>query len=428
MKRAWIVALVVGLAFVGRISARTITTGSFVCNPGAIVSVPLTVDELGDVGAASFTVNYDATVVSCLGVDVGEAVSESNFITADTGAGQVVMLATAFRQRSGTVARLRMLARPGTAGLFSDLTIAEAELGAKDGVTDLAVANPVKTVNGMIRMVAESADVRRLEEPFVIWPESSLGSVRFAVGDGLMASDGRQGVSVSGAVTVEGPIPVWAPLNGWQSGSYELIVSSASDLAFEVKGVTNCTVRAESRGGLTAYIAEVVVEGSLAIETDGTELPAATVAQIRTRVGELLVTHPEVTTLRVVGGAAIIPIAVDLGIAPKLDIFETTATATYATPSLAIMAFDPQTGLVRIKVTPGDGNVIRAPLATGCIHVYGTRNLKNKMTYIGGTSFDLTPYLKSETMGEANLTISMGTHTFIKVKAETLIKQEGEQE
>jgi hypothetical protein len=83
---------------------------------------------------------------------------------------------------------------------------------------------------------------------------------------------------------------------------------------------------------------------------------------------------------------------------------------------------------VRIKVTPGEGNAIRASLATGCVHVYGTKDLSQKMRYISGTAFDLTPYLKDATRGEADLTVALGSHTFIKVKVETTIKQEGEEE
>ena len=83
---------------------------------------------------------------------------------------------------------------------------------------------------------------------------------------------------------------------------------------------------------------------------------------------------------------------------------------------------------MRIKLDPGAGNSIKTMLATGCIHVYGTSDLTQKMRYISGTSIDLSPYLQSETKGEADLTVSLGIHTFIKIKAETLIKQEGEQE
>lgn len=157
-------------------------------------------------------------------------------------------------------------------------------------------------------------------------------------------------------------------------------------------------------------------------------LDRATAAQVRTALADELVAHPNVKTVTVKGDLSIVPLAVDLGIAPQFDILGTEAMATYAAPTLAIVAFDPRTGLVRIRVTPGGGNAIRAPLVTGCIHVYGTDDLSRRMQYLARTRFDLTPYLKDGTRGEADLTVALGSHTFIKVKAETTTKQEGEEE
>ena len=60
---------------------------------------------------------------------------------------------------------------------------------------------------------------------------------------------------------------------------------------------------------------------------------------------------------------------------------------------------------------------------------WGLRKQKGeKMRYISGTAFDLASYLKDATKGEADLTVALGSHTFIKVKAETAVKQEGEEE
>ena len=188
------------------------------------------------------------------------------------------------------------------------------------------------------------------------------------------------------------------------------------------------TVPETTVGGRTTYWADVTVGGSVAVVAAEGTLDQATAAQIRTALADALAAHPGVKRVTVKGDLAVVPVAVDLGIAPQLDVLGTEATATYAAPTLTIVAFDPKTGLVRIRVTPGAGNAIRAPLATGCIHVYGTDDLSRKMTYIAGTQFDLTPYLKDGTKGEADLTVALGSHTFIKVKAETTIKQEGEEE
>ena len=409
-------------------SARMLTTGSFVANPGMVVSVPLAADALADVGAATVVLNYDSTVVSCLGVETGEAVSPEKMTYADTGAGQIVLVISGFRKESGTLATVRLLAREGTQGLYSDVTIAEADLAAKDGLTDLAVANPVTTVNGMIRVVATSADVSRLENAFAVNSKTTLKNLTLEPGDAVMASDDRTAISVLQSVSAIGPITVVPPVNGWNSGTYAILSTPTAGLEFHLEGATNAVVRLEASGGITTYYADVTVEGEVSVVAESGEIPVETVAQIRTQLADDLAAHPEVKNVVVKGDLSLVPVIVDLGIVPRLDILGTTLEATYNQPTIAITAFDPQTGNVRIKVTPGDGNAIRTVLVSGCIHVYGTSDLTLKMRYISGTSVDLTPYLKEETKGEANLAVALGSHTFIKVKAETLIKKEGETE
>ena len=45
-----------------------------------------------------------------------------------------------------------------------------------------------------------------------------------------------------------------------------------------------------------------------------------------------------------------------------------------------------------------------------------------QMTKKNGVTFDLTPYMKSESLGEAEMTISLGDSVFFKVKAGTVEK------
>ena len=79
-------------------------------------------------------------------------------------------------------------------------------------------------------------------------------------------------------------------------------------------------------------------------------------------------------------------------------------------------------------MTPGEGNTIVSEIATGYIHVYGTNKLADPMKHISQVGFDLTPYLKSDTQGEGVLNITLGTHTFLKVKIESGEKIEGQVE
>ena len=426
--------------------ARTVSTGTVVANPGATVSVPVTADDLSGVAAAVVVLSYDPTILVCLGADAGSAADAEKMTYVDSGSGRIVAVISGFVEGNGAgsgspgagrhaeLFRIRFSVRDGTQGLFSDVTLSDVQLGAADGVSDLSAANPLSTANGMVRVMAADASVSKLEGAFTVWPGTALGALSLGVGDGIMA--GESPIRIAGAVAADREVRVAAPAGGWRTGRYALLATATEGLAFELEndgstGQANppsWTVSFSCANGITTYYADVVVEGELSVALESGDLPSATVAQIREQCESALAGHPEVTRIVVRGDAAEIPVIADLGIAPQLDILGTDATATYSTPTLTITEFNPQTGLVRIKVTPGEGNSIRSALATGCIHVYGTSDLTEKMRYISGTAFDLSPYLKSETKGEAELTVSLGSHTFIKVKAETIIPKEGEKE
>ena len=425
-KTGWAVALVCLL--VGAAGGRTVTTGTVVANPGATVSVPVTVDDIVGVGAATVTVGYDPTVVVCLGVDAGGLVEADRMTFVDSGAGQVyaVFAGLARTTGGGELMRVRFAVREGTQGLFSDVTLQDVQVGAKDGVTDLGVADPLTTVNGMVRVLAADAAAARLEERFTVWPKTRLKALALGDGDGLMADADGAAISVAGAVTAAGTVPVRAPLGGWQTGRYALLETATAGLTLTLEDASDAVVRAETASGRTTYWADVRVEGEVEIVAEDGTLPKATVARIRETLADDLAAHPGVTRVRVKG--AEVPLMVDLGIAPAVTVSGTEATAVYAVPTLRITEFDPRTGRVRIRVEPGAGNRIRSTLVTGCVHVYGTDDLARAMRLLGGTAFDLTPYLAEETKGEAVLTVALGANTFIKVKLETETRQEGAEE
>ena len=418
--------LVLSILFSFSVFARSVAVDTYVCNPGQVVSVNLTVDELSDVGAATFSINYDSTIVACLGVDAGEAINGAKMTYADTGAGQIVMVVSEFTAVKGVVARMRLLAREGTQGQFSDVTVASADFGAKDGVTDLATENPVQVKNGMIRVVDSLASVSRLEAAFTVWPKTKVRELTLALGDSIQASDDGEGVQVSQSVSASGAIPVRAPLYGWQTGRYTLMTTPTKNLQFSLGDDIDAVISFETINGMTSYYADVTVEESLEIVPETGSLGAETIAAIRASLSSGLAAYPNVKRVVVKGEGAKIPVIVDLGIVPDIAVAGDTATVEYKSPSLTIVAFNPKTGIVRIKVTPGERNSIRSQLVTGCIHVYGTDDLLKKMRYVSQVSIDVSNYLREGSKGEADLTVTMGTHTFLKVKAETQIKNEGE--
>ena len=420
--------LVLSILFSCSVFARTVAVDTYVCNPGQVVSVNVTVDDLSDVGAATFSINYDSTIVACLGVDAGEAINGAKMTYADTGAGQIVLVVPEFTAVKGVVARVRLLAREGTQGQFSDVTVASADFGAKDGVTDLATVNPIQVKNGMIRVVDSLASVSRLEAAFTVWTKTKVRELTLDDGDVVQAADDGEGIQVSQSVSASGAIPVRAPLYGWQTGRYTLMTTPTKNLQFSLGDDIDAVISSETLNGMTSYYADVTVEGSLEVVPETGNLEAGTIAAIRASLSSGLAAYPNVKRVVVKGEGAKIPVIVDLGIVPDIAVAGDTATVEYKSPSLTIVAFNPKTGIVRIKVTPGEGNSIRSQLVTGCIHVYGTDDLLKKMRYISQVSIDLSNYLREGTKGEADLTVTMGTHTFLKVKAETQIKNEGDTE
>ncbi len=408
--------------------ARTVAMSTVVCNSGTIVTIPLSIDDTEGVGTAIFMINYDSSAVVCLGVDAGEAISDSRFMFSDMGTGTLILTVPSFCAQSGTIANLRFFAREGTQGLYSDITVASADISSKDGLKDLFATDPLTVVNGMVRIAASSAEVTRLENAFSVAPRTELKSLVLKESDGIIADADGEPIIVSGAVTATDAIPVGTPLGGWQTGTYALLSTPTEGLTFTLEGAPDAKLRSDTTNGITTYYADVTVEGSVEIIGDDGTLPAATRAQVKELLATEFAAYPDVKSVTVKGDAALIPVAADLGIAPHLDVLGTTATASYTKPTLKIIAFEPKTGLVRIKVEPGEGNSIRAPLATGCLHAYGTSDLSQKMRFISGTTFDLTPYLQDATKGEADLTVALGSYTFIKIKAEIAIKQEGDEE
>jgi hypothetical protein len=193
-------------------------------------------------------------------------------------------------------------------------------------------------------------------------------------------------------------------------------------LGDDVDGV----ISAESINGITSYYADITVEGSLDVSHESGNLDAGTIAAIRSSLLDELKSYPIVKKVVVKGDVTKIPVIVDLGIVPDVVIVGDTAIVEYKSPNLKIVAFNPKTGLVRIKVKPSEGNNIRSQLVTGCIHVYGTDDLSKSMKYISNVAINVSEYLREETKGEANLTVTMGTHTFLKVKIEKQNKNEGD--
>lgn len=431
------------------VNAYQVSVGTYVLNSGKTVTVPVVLDNAAGLSYASATLTYDPQVLVVTKAEAGSlrALMPDDFVSADANGTIVVSIfgvpgENVTTNAGGSIASITFAVREGTEGQFSDIAVTEVELGEKTGVLDVAVGSPIGRVNGMIRVMGAGADVARLENAQIISADTVLGSLTLADGDAIQASDCQTAIRVTGAVTATGAIAVKPPVNGWASGTYALLSTPTTGLAFT--GVAG-DITSEVENGVTTYFAAVTVSGEIPLFTDdpGETLTAGERNLIRANARLAFAgktdsaslakkaLYENATAIRVFGPKGSVGVIADMGIspsfAPALD--ETgTLMLTYAMPKLEITSFDPQTGAVRFKVTPGEGNQIVSEIATGYIHVYGTDSLGAKMKYISQVGFDLTPYLKQVTKGEGVVNVTLGTHAFLKIKIESTPKSEGEAE
>lgn len=430
------------------VNAYQVSVGTYVSNSGKTVTVPVVLDNAAGLSYASATLTYDPQVLVVTKAEAGSLkdLMPDDFVAADTNGTIVVSIfgvpgENVTTNAGGSIASITFAVREGTEGQFSDIAVAEVELGEKTGVLDVAVVSPIVRVNGMIRVMDAGADVARLENAQIISADTVLGSLTLADGDSIQASDSQTAIRVTGAVTATGAIVVKSPVNGWASGRYALLSTTTAGLSFALEGVEG-TMTSEVVNGVTTYYATLAIAGEVPVVCDSETLSSGSQNQIRANARlvfegktdaaslALKAKFDAATKLEVVGPAGSVATIADMGISPAFGELDASGTLrlTYAMPTLVITAFDPKTGAVRFKVTPGAGNQIVSEIATGYIHVYGTDNLAERMKYISQVGFDLTPYLKPATKGEGVVNMTLGTHTFLKIKIESTPKSEGEAE
>ena len=430
-------------------SAYRVSVDTYVSNAGKTVTVPVVLDNAAGLSYASATLTYDPQILVVTKAEAGSLkdLMSDDFVAADTNGTIVVSIfgvpgENVTTNAGGSIASITFAVREGTEGQFSDIAVTEVELGEKTGVLDVTVGNPLATVNGMVRVMGAGADVARLENAQIISADTALGSLVLSDGDAIQASDNQTAIRVAGAVTASGAIAVKAPVNGWASGTYALLTTTTTGLTFT--GVDG-EITSTTENGITTYYAAVTVAGEIPVVADDSSETLTAGERNLIRANAQLVfsgktdsaslakksLYESAKSIKVSGPKGSVGIIADMGIspsfAPALD--ETgTLKLTYAMPKLEITSFEQQTGAVRFKVTPGEGNQIVSEIATGYIHVYGTSDLGAKMSYISSVGFDLSPYLKPDTKGEGVLNVTLGSHTFLKIKVESVARQNGDKE
>ena len=402
----------------------------FVANPGQRVVVPVTLDTVKGAANVGVRIAYDAQVLTLMKVARGslsKVLSNDFVVGADERNGSVWVSAfgdgDVLGDEGGTLATLVFEVRDGTQGLYSDIAVSNVSIGEQTGVRDMTVENRIAVRSGMIRVMAKTATVDRLGGcSQVICADAELGELSLKAGDTLQASGRQSPIVVTRGVTSEGTVDVMPPSEGWASGRYKLLSTTSAGLGFALQGADGLEVAygSEATNGVVTYYADVNVPGEVRVACEEEALSSEAENRIRAAIVEAGTSLADVKRISVTGPKGNVALIADLGIAPAVSPVDLTGTLSvaYAMPKMVITSFDPQTGVLGIRVEPGVGNKIVAPLATGYVHVYGTASLSQEMKKISRVGFDLTPYLRPDTKGEATLTIDLGSYSFIRVKVE----------
>lgn len=424
MKQIKLALAALAVLFGHTATAATVSVGTYVCNPGAQVRVPVTLDSARGLVGVSVTLAYDPQVAVCSRVEPGDldAIFDDEFLVANEGDGTVSASMFKLGQNvasdiGGTVATLVFLARPGTAGQFSDVTVTKVELLEESGVRDATVNNPVSTRNGMIRVMADDAAAARMEEAQTVVAGSRLGSLALSAGDGIQASDAGTPILVDGAVTAPGSVvPVAAPDHGWATAVYTLLKTTTAGLSFA--SATNAEERlavTETRaGGVSTYTLSIdAVDGLAVVPEEGT-LDSALQAYVRQCVG-----RPEgVDTVRVAGGAAAVSMARAFGIRPAVAPKSgSEVEAAFLMPTLRVTAFNPAAGTITASVEPGEGNAIAGSgKVTGVVEVLGSHAPGTEMLPVDRVEIDLSGYFDAASAGEIRCRATFGDNRFFQVR------------
>lgn len=401
--------------------AAMLSVGTYVCNPGALVRVPVVLDNARGLSGISVTLAYDPQVVVCSRVEAGDLTATFNeeFISHNDGKGTAGAFLfklgeNVVKEVGGTVATFVFLARNGTAGQFSDITVTKVELLEESGVLDATVANPVSTISGMIRVMAVDAEAARLEGAQIVAAGTRLKALAVSEGDGIQASGDGAPVIISGEVVTTGAMEVAAPDGGWDTGEYALLRTATAGLAFHVAADVGDNFEvAESRdGGVSTYTLAVQIGDALAVSAEE-PLSASAKAFIRSCVGK----PAGVRSIAVRGSAEAVGLARAFGITPAVSVSGGVAEAAFAMPTLKITGLDVENGTVDAVVVPGAGNAIAGSGAVvGVIEVLGSDNLGEKMSAIDRVEVDLSRYFNAETAGEFKCIVNFGGKRFFRVR------------
>ena len=268
MKKQLLFAMML-LSAVLPLGAATVSIGHYIANPGARIAVPVEIDSTEGIASAAVTVTYNPEVLRLKGVRRGELKRLFDFdFSVMRSPGRVEFLAASLKDiteaASGSLAELLFEVREGTAGLYSDLTLADVQLAEASMTKDLtpdgtssaeamalaasgAEAADSPIANGMVRIFAPTAEVNtdvRTKKPtaqqtapeyvpVTLAADTVLKSFTLQAGDRFRVSDSgtpiilTDGLNIGDKVTQSTnklpEVTLLPPLRGWKNASYTVL-------------------------------------------------------------------------------------------------------------------------------------------------------------------------------------------------------------
>ncbi len=256
--------------------AARVSLPSVVCNAGATLSVPVSIDTVAGLASAEVTVAYDPLVLVPKGVRPGDLADLFDLgISALEATGRTTVVCVAesdlTEARGGTLAYLDFEVRPGSELLYSDLALADVRLHERTMTLDLGA--DTAPAGGLLRPFAAEGDcvARMGTAPVTVAPGTTLRRLTLTEGDTVQVSPEA---CVTVTETLEGDVRLAPPEGGWRPGRYEVLRAPASlaRAARTFDGLPECaTLTRQTADGLEVYTLEVSDGTVLAQAADGTE-------------------------------------------------------------------------------------------------------------------------------------------------------------
>ena len=160
----------------------TLSAPHYACNAGALVTVPVSLDNAAGIAGIRVQVNYDPQVLALTDVQAGPlgAQFDLSHEIADGAVTLDFVRATPLATGAGQLALLHFVTNAGaTTDLYSDLALAKFEISDETGVRDLAATHTPATSNGSVS-VSVARDIDNAGNGLPDWWELQYGLDLFA--------------------------------------------------------------------------------------------------------------------------------------------------------------------------------------------------------------------------------------------------------